>query len=259
MATLERRRDAISHSAPTGVRPARRARSTAASVCPGRRRTPPARARSGSTWPGRTRSCGPSSSRRAGGWCGPVGGGDSGGDARLPAARSASARSIGSPLIASPFTVHPLHSSDPPRRPAAGRSTDPSATTILGPISTPYRASGVHCNGGTEHRVGPAGRAARTTSETLARRGRAGRGRESWNGCRSRTPSSPGVRVRVRTTGRAARYRSPLTRAPSHRQDFVENRCTVTCWYSSSGRRTVEGKFGWFGESGKCWVSKQKP
>jgi hypothetical protein len=43
-------------------------------------------------------------------------------------------------------------------------------------------------------------------------------------------------------------------------QDFrVENRCTVTAWYSSPGRRTVEGKFGRFGESGKCWVSKQKP
>ena len=39
----------------------------------------------------------------------------------------------------------------------------------------------------------------------------------------------------------------------------VENRCTVISWYSSPGRSAVEGKFGWFGESGKCWVSRQKP
>ena len=48
--------ETISHSAPTGASPASRARSTAASVCPGRRSTPPSRARSGSTCPGRTRS-----------------------------------------------------------------------------------------------------------------------------------------------------------------------------------------------------------
>ncbi len=28
---------------------------------------------------------------------------------------------------------------------------------------------------------------------------------------------------------------------------------------SSPGRRTVEGKWGWLGESGKCWVSRQNP
>ena len=48
--------DTISQSTPAGVRPASRARSTAASVCPGLRSTPPSRARSGSTWPGRTKS-----------------------------------------------------------------------------------------------------------------------------------------------------------------------------------------------------------
>jgi len=28
--------------------------------------------------------------------------------------------------------------------------------------------------------------------------------------------------------------------------------------YSWPGRRTVEGKAGWFGESGKCWVSRHR-
>src|SRR5919106_12131 len=42
---------------PAGVSPASRARSTAASVCPARSRTPPRRAFSGKTWPGCTRSC----------------------------------------------------------------------------------------------------------------------------------------------------------------------------------------------------------
>lgn len=46
----------ISPIAPTGGSPASRHRSTAASVCPTRSKTPPALARSGSTWPGRIRS-----------------------------------------------------------------------------------------------------------------------------------------------------------------------------------------------------------
>lgn len=58
----------ISTMAPTGRRPARRARSTAASVWPLRTSTPPGLARSGKTWPGRTKSAGwetpPASSRR---------------------------------------------------------------------------------------------------------------------------------------------------------------------------------------------------
>ncbi len=48
----------ISISAPAGCRPASRARSTAASVWPGRRSTPFSRARSGLIWPGRPRSAG---------------------------------------------------------------------------------------------------------------------------------------------------------------------------------------------------------
>ena len=48
----------ISISAPAGCSPARRARSTAASVCPGRRSTPFWRARSGLMCPGRPRSQG---------------------------------------------------------------------------------------------------------------------------------------------------------------------------------------------------------
>ena len=45
-----------SHSTPAGLSPASTARSTAASVCPGRRSTPPSLARSGTTCPGRARS-----------------------------------------------------------------------------------------------------------------------------------------------------------------------------------------------------------
>ena len=30
---------------------------------------------------------------------------------------------------------------------------------------------------------------------------------------------------------------------------------TVVCLYVSEGSRTVDGKSGWFGESGKCWHS----
>ena len=48
----------ISISAPAGYKPARRARSTAASVCPARRNTPRERARSGLICPGRPRSDG---------------------------------------------------------------------------------------------------------------------------------------------------------------------------------------------------------
>ena len=43
-------------TAADGCSPASRMRSTAASVWPARRSTPPSRARSGNTWPGRTRS-----------------------------------------------------------------------------------------------------------------------------------------------------------------------------------------------------------
>ncbi len=48
----------ISQITPDGLRPARRARSTAASVCPVRSSTPPSLALSGKTWPGWTRSRG---------------------------------------------------------------------------------------------------------------------------------------------------------------------------------------------------------
>ena len=48
----------ISQITPAGVSPARRARSTAASVWPVRSSTPPALALSGNTWPGWTRSSG---------------------------------------------------------------------------------------------------------------------------------------------------------------------------------------------------------
>src|ERR1700722_18574391 len=48
----------ISQMMPAGTMPARRARSTEASVWPARTRTPPLRARRGNMWPGRARSVG---------------------------------------------------------------------------------------------------------------------------------------------------------------------------------------------------------
>jgi hypothetical protein len=38
---------------------------------------------------------------------------------------------------------------------------------------------------------------------------------------------------------------------------LVEKRRMVVDWKVSPGFSSVEGKFGWFGESGKCWVSRQ--
>ena len=46
--------DEVGRWLPAGANPAIRVRSTAASVCPGRRKTPPSRAIRGNTWPGRT-------------------------------------------------------------------------------------------------------------------------------------------------------------------------------------------------------------
>jgi hypothetical protein len=81
--------------------------------------------------------------------------------------------------------------------------------------------------------------------------------------CRSgccRRPVEASNELQLHLPISCAYFRSPLHPRTPHLQDFrVENRCTVTSWYSSPGRRTVEGKFGRFGESGKCWVSKQKP
>ena len=48
----------ISQMTPAGSNPARRAKSTEASVCPTRRNTPPGTARNGKMWPGRRRSSG---------------------------------------------------------------------------------------------------------------------------------------------------------------------------------------------------------
>jgi len=39
----------------------------------------------------------------------------------------------------------------------------------------------------------------------------------------------------------------------------TENRYTVRDVYSAPGRRMVDGKPGWLGESGKCWVSSASP
>ncbi len=40
---------------------------------------------------------------------------------------------------------------------------------------------------------------------------------------------------------------------------YTEKRKMVVDRYSSPGRSTVLGNCGWFGESGKCCVSRQKP
>ena len=48
----------ISQMTPAGYNPASLARSTTASVCPARTRTPPGRALMGNTWPGRAMSSG---------------------------------------------------------------------------------------------------------------------------------------------------------------------------------------------------------
>src|SRR5215207_887411 len=55
----------ISQITPAGLSPASLARSTAASVCPARCRTPPGLALKGKTWPGMTRSSGPVASSTA--------------------------------------------------------------------------------------------------------------------------------------------------------------------------------------------------
>ena len=47
--------------------------------------------------------------------------------------------------------------------------------------------------------------------------------------------------------------------AGQHLYFLVLKARTVFERYSRPGRRIVEGKSGWFGESGKCWVSRQKP
>ena len=83
--------ETISQSAPAGDSPASRARSTAASVCPGRRSTPPSRARSGSTWPGRTRSPGPAAGSAS---------------SRMVCARSAAEIPVVTPTLASTVTVN---------------------------------------------------------------------------------------------------------------------------------------------------------
>jgi len=39
---------------------------------------------------------------------------------------------------------------------------------------------------------------------------------------------------------------------------LVEKRKIVVDWKVSPGFNSVDGKFGWLGESGKCCVSRQK-
>ncbi len=39
---------------------------------------------------------------------------------------------------------------------------------------------------------------------------------------------------------------------------LIEKWYIVRVWYVSPGLNTVDGKSGWLGESGKCWVSRQK-
>ena len=79
-----------SHSTAAGLRPARRARSQQASVCPARISTPPAAATSGNTWPGCTMSDGRACGREA---------------TRMVCARSAAEMPVVTPSAASIATV----------------------------------------------------------------------------------------------------------------------------------------------------------
>src|SRR4028119_1414826 len=83
----------ISQITPAGLSPASRERSTAASVCPARCRTPPPLARSGKTCPGITRSSGPVASSTA---------------TRQVWARSAAEMPVVMPSLASMETVKPV-------------------------------------------------------------------------------------------------------------------------------------------------------
>jgi hypothetical protein len=80
----------ISQITPAGLRPASRAKSTAASVCPARCNTPPGRALKGKTWPGITRSSEPVASSTA---------------TRQVCARSAAEMPVEMPSLASMETV----------------------------------------------------------------------------------------------------------------------------------------------------------
>jgi hypothetical protein len=55
------------------------------------------------------------------------------------------------------------------------------------------------------------------------------------------------------------RFWSALNAAPAPGRHFAVNRNTVVDANAWPGRRTTVGKFGLFGESGKCCVSRQKP
>lgn len=59
-----------------------------------------------------------------------------------------------------------------------------------------------------------------------------------------------GLRLRVSV------LRLVLLRWPIH---LVENLKIVVVAYFWPGFSSVEGKLDWFGESGKCWVSRQSP
>ena len=48
-------------------------------------------------------------------------------------------------------------------------------------------------------------------------------------------------------------------RTSTHDHFFAPKANTVFDWYRSPGRRIVDGKAGWLGESGKCCVSRQRP
>jgi len=62
----------------------------------------------------------------------------------------------------------------------------------------------------------------------------------------------------IRRWKRRAIFRHTLT-PPDARSHFAENLNTVFDLNVSPGFKIVLGKSGWFGESGKCCVSRQKP
>ena len=84
--------------------------------------------------------------------------------------------------------------------------------------------------------------------------------------CRDPSPSLRSVAATPRISGHAHGLSRPvgtcvgMAYAGLHRRSHsrTENRKTVVDSKGLPGRRTVEGKFGWLGESGKCCVSTQK-
>ncbi len=128
----------ISHSTPAGLSPARRHRSTEASVCPARTSTPPRRARSGKMCPGRAKSAA---------WVARSA------SARMVAARSAEDTPVVVPARRSTETVNAVRCDSLLTGTICGRSRRASCSSSIGTQMIPLvcrimkaTASGVACS-----------------------------------------------------------------------------------------------------------------